>query len=496
MLPSGRRRFALLGGGVLLGLGVLAAGCAVSGSGHATHPATSLGSSAQSTAAAGAPVAEGIHKIRHVIVIMQENRSFDSYFGTYPGADGIPHDSQGNFTVCLPRDDGRPCMKPFHDRNDSNSGGPHSLTASFADINHGKMDGFVEQELHDHLGLIHLDTATVAICKKNPYDPVCTDGNQLDAMGFHDGRDIPNYWRYAHDFVLQDHMFESNYGWSLPAHLYMVSAWSASCADPYKASTCVTDLRTPGTLGPAARKAVRSKDSPRFGWTDMTYLLAKHHVTWGYYFTPRHPPDPGTPEIFNPLPRFTTVHQDGQLSNVQNSQNFFKAAKAGALPNVSWVVPSGRNSEHPPALISRGQAWVTSVINAVMRSPDWSSSAIFVAWDDWGGFYDHVDPPVVDKQGYGIRVPGLVISPYAKTGYIDHETLSFDAYLKFVEDDFLGSARIDPKTDGRPDPRPDVRENAKQLGNLVNDFDFGQAPRPPVILPLYPPTDMVEPKSS
>jgi phospholipase C len=123
-------------------------------------------------------------------------------------------------------------------------------------------------------------------------------------------------------------------------------------------------------------------------------------------------------------------------------------------------------SEHPPALISNGQAWVTNTINAVMRSPQWDSTAIFLTWDDWGGFYDHVVPPHVDENGYGLRVPGLVISPYARRGYIDHQVLSFDAYLKFIEDDFLGGARIDPKTDGRPDPRPDVREKARILGNL------------------------------
>ena len=94
-----------------------------------------------------------------------------------------------------------------------------------------------------------------------------------------------------------------------------------------------------------------------------------------------------------------------------------------------------------------------------MNGPEWKSTAIFVAWDDWGGFYDHVPPPTVDQNGYGLRVPGLVISPYAKRGYIDHQTLSFDAYAKFIEDDFLDGQRLDPKTDGRPDPRPDVREN-------------------------------------
>jgi hypothetical protein len=125
-----------------------------------------------------------------------------------------------------------------------------------------------------------------------------------------------------------------------------------------------------------------------------------------------------------------------------------------------------------------------------MNGPNWDSTAIFLAWDDWGGFYDHIVPPTVDRNGYGIRVPGIVISPYAKQGYVDHQTLSFDAYLKFIEDDFLNGQRLDPATDGRPDPRTAVRENASILGNLVNDFDFNQAPRPPLILPVHPTTTL------
>ena len=125
-----------------------------------------------------------------------------------------------------------------------------------------------------------------------------------------------------------------------------------------------------------------------------------------------------------------------------------------------------------------------------MQSPNWSSTAIFLAWDDWGGFYDHVVPPTVDGNGYGFRVPALVISPYAKKGYIDHQTLSFDAYLKFIENDFLGGQRLNPKTDGRPDRRPNVRENAKNLGDLGNDFNFNQSPRPPMFLSTNPKTDL------
>jgi phospholipase C len=144
--------------------------------------------------------------------------------------------------------------------------------------------------------------------------------------------------------------------------------------------------------------------------------------------------------------------------------------------------------------VSYGQTFVTSLINAVMQGPDWSSTAIFLAWDDWGGFYDHVAPPRVDINGYGLRVPAMVISPYAKQAYIDHQTLSFDAYAKFIEDRFLGGQRLDPQNDGRADPRPGVRENAAVLGDLYNDFDFTQSPRAPLILPLEPPTDLLTAK--
>ena len=195
------------------------------------------------------------------------------------------------------------------------------------------------------------------------------------------------------------------------------------------------------------------------------------------------------------------MQQDRQLSNIQSLSNFLAAAKGGTLPAVSWVVPNGRVSEHPPGRVTAGQSYVTGLVNAITSGPDWNSTAIFLSWDDWGGFYDHVKPPVVDVNGYGLRVPGLVISPYARSGMIDHQRLSFDAYLKFIEDDFVGGRRIDPNTDGRPDPRPEERhesrcgrrEDARKLGDLVKDFDFSQPPRDPVILPINPHTDLIEP---
>jgi Phosphoesterase family len=129
---------------------------------------------------------------------------------------------------------------------------------------------------------------------------------------------------------------------------------------------------------------------------------------------------------------------------------------------------------------------VTNLINTIALGRDWNSTAIFLAWDDWGGFYDHVKPPVIDGAGYGFRVPAMVISPYARRHRIDHQQLSFDAYAKFIEDDFLSGQRLNPKTDGRPDPRPDVREDAPGLGDLRRDFNFNQNPRRPLILPTNP----------
>jgi phospholipase C len=298
-------------------------------------------------------------------------------------------------------------------------------------------------------------------------------------------------------------MFEPNASWSLPQHLFMVSEWSAFCSDPLDPSSCRGELQNPNpdsTLA-ASSFATPNDGQLHYAWTDITYLLHRQNVSWGYYVFQGSEPDcendssmscapvqqgPTTPGIWNPLPSFTDVTQDGQLGNIQTLSSFFSAAKAGTLPAVSWINPNGQVSEHPPALVSAGQTYVTGLVNAIMQSPDWDSTAIFLSWDDWGGFYDHVVPPVVDRNGFGLRVPGIVISPYAKAGVIDHQILSHDAYSKFIEDDFLGGARLDPGTDGRPDPRPDVREDNPILGNLAFDFDFTQTPRPPMVLPVHP----------
>jgi phospholipase C len=435
----------------------------------------------------GAAGLSGIHKIRHVVVIMQENRSFDEYFGTFPGADGIPHLAGNPGTLpCLPQlNPAKPCLKPKHDPMDRNYGGPHDQSAFVGDVDGGKMDGFVRQE-------------QMTGCK-------CP----TDVMGYHTGADIRNYWAYARHFVLQDHMFESVSSWSLPAHLFELSGWSAKCSSA-AVTSCVNEAECPDIppdyqhsfpCGPGSKSKI-----PHYQWTDLTYLLDQHHVSWRYYVfagsepdcrqdrlisCPAHQQNAHTPGIWNPLLWFADVKADKQTGNIQSLSNFFKAASAGKLPAVSWIAPNRSVSEHSPfSLVTAGQSYVTGLINTIMQSPDWKSTAIFLAWDDWGGFYDHLNPlPYqVDQNGYGLRVPAMVISPYAKQGYIDHQTLSFDAYLKFIEDDFLGGQRID-NSDGRSDPRPDIRENLVP-GDLINDFNFNQKPRAPLILPVHPKTDL------
>jgi phospholipase C len=362
-----------------------------------------------------------------------------------------------------------------------------------ADIHGGKMNGFLRVAERSDRGCLGSS-------------PICLPSAPTDVMGYHTQSDIPNYWAYARHFVLQDHFFSAVRSWSLPSHLYLFSAWSAVCTDPRRPSTCKSS-ENPVT-------ASVSNPTP-YGWTDLTYLLTRHGVSWAVYldhgaqpllgskaytqYTPRGVVHlragnlPGVPRIFNVLPGFVDVHAQHTLSHIQPLENFFTALRENHLPAVSWILPDDHDSEHPPALVRWGQSYVTRLVNAVMESRVWDSTAIFLTWDDWGGFYDHVPPPRVDGLGYGLRVPALVISPYARKGYVDHQVLSTDAYLRFIEDDFLGGERLRPRTDGRWDPRPDVRETLGQLGNILRDFNFRQRPLPPLILPVHPKTTLVPP---
>ena len=386
----------------------------------------------------------GLEKIEHFVFIMQENRSFDHYFGTFPGADGIPpgiafKDPHDGTTVAL-----------YHDTEVINRSGPHDWDNAQADINGGKMDGFLAQSY-------------TAVDPNGIYgNPAVAEGkNPKDVMGYHDYHEIPNYWNYATLYVLQDRMFESVASYSLPAHLYMIAAQSGGYVN-------------------GARQAMPST----YNFPEITELLTSGKIDWKYYVTAGTQPDtedahvvgsnsqeqqlPDQYTLWNPLPAFPKVQNDPtQRSRMQGTSQFYIDAANGTLPQVCWVIPSGAVSEHAPSSVRVGMAYVTGLINSVMKGPQWNSTAIFLSWDDWGGFYDHVPPPKIDQYGLGIRVPGLVISPYAKQNYIDHNTYSFESWLRIVEERF--------------DIHPMTARDTNSM-DMLDSFDFTQQPRAPVIL--------------
>jgi phospholipase C len=449
--------------------------------------------------------------IQHVIIIMQENRSFDHYFGTFPGANGIPAGT------CVPLDPSNPrenCVVPFHSALDVNAGGPHSAIDAQADLDDGvtdaKLDGFVHSQ---HLAAISGKNR----CKLHPDNPECAGNKfgelQHDAVSYHTDAEIPNYWSYAKAFVLQDEMFEGVRSWSLPSHLEFTSLWTATCANQMRASSCATSPEP-------------TKPSPHttYPWVSLFQLLDSQNVSWKYYLSEGDEPDcengemnceakaqsGKTPSIWNPAPFFGYVKAQPAAylpSRVQDVSNFLVDLKHGQLPTVSWIVPNNALSEHPPASITTGMEYVTTLVNAVMTSPYWESTVIYIAWDDWGGFYDHVIPPNVDRasgktpiEGYGLRVPGMMISAWARPHMIDHAIYSFDAYATLIENLFLGGTRLSPSALGNPDNRPDLRDaltrvgllggGTAPVGNLMSEFDFTQQPLRPLILPTDIPTGL------
>jgi phospholipase C len=437
----------------------------------------------------------GLEKIQHFVFIMQENRSFDSYFGTYPGADGLPPN------VCLPSVEGT-CVAPFHQNRPNSFNPPHDWTNVQGDINGGRMNGFVLQAYQSvsHTAPISV-TATdgtnpvstvsgpttnpmvttvsgavpatgatgLSIARKVPGTfcasptPVaaCRPGTDpRDVVGWYDSREIPNYWNYAHLYVLQDHMFASAPTFTLPNRLFMLA----------------------GQSGGYLRYSQHQPSS--FNFPEITERLSRHGVSWNYYVTSETQILPTTGEVIptpatvthgpdqfsllNPLPAFPEVaNNPAARHHLVDTSQFYTDARTGRLPAVSWVVPSMPLSEHPPYSVSVGMAYVTGLVNAVMAGPDWSSTAIFISYDESGGFYDHVQPPLLDGESLGPRVPGLVISPYARQGYVDHQSYSVACWLRLIEERY---------------GVPPLTTRDATAADMLADFDFSQPPRPPILL--------------
>lgn len=404
---------------------------------------------ATASPAAGAPL-----PIKNIIIIMQENRSFDEYFGTYPGVNGIPPGVKLSVSPGSSQ-----YVEPYLETNTNPIGGPHSWEAAHEDYDNGKMDGFV-----------------------------WTSGP--NAMGYYDYHMLPFYWTYAANYVLFDNFFESVLSYSLPAHLYLVAGQSGGYmtgrAPPvFDVKTIMEELQPagiswkyyvgttfPGQFSPAL---MNEDPDPTDNWVIGNVWL--NNTDQGTLGTEAIDPEAAsTPSygLWNPLPHIAAIKNDPSLlsHDVPGSQ-FYTDMSSGSLPQVSWIMPAPPVSEHPNAGPVLGQKYVVGLVNKIMQSQYWQDSAIFVVWDDWGGFYDHVPPTMVDQYGLGFRVPALLISPYAQQNYVSHRLYEFSSFLTLIE----GQFRLSSLT-GR-----DAGANS-----FSDEFNFAQSPRQPLILdPNNPP---------
>jgi phospholipase C len=363
--------------------------------------------------------------IRHFISLMQENHSYDNYFGTYPRGDGLPAGT------CMPLNPNRPggaCIKPYHLGQVPIRDLGHNNTIFLSQYRGGRMDGFVHAFRRQNL-----------------------TGTQV--MGYYDGRDIPFYWNVADEYVLFDRFFTSAAGGSVWNHMYWVT----------------------GTPGNAAFDAIPPQG---FGRLPTIFdRLEAAGVSWKFYVQNYDPrityrtilhTDRGSQIVWVPLLNYARYIDNPKLfSRIVDLEQYFEDLHAGTLPAVAFIAPSGA-SEHPPGSIQAGERFVRNLINALMASDYWESSAFMWTYDDWGGWYDHVRPPKVDRYGLGFRVPALLVSPYARRGHVEHTMLEFGSMLKFIETNW----NLKP-----------LAKRDRQANSIAGAFDFSQLPRPPEIIP-------------
>ncbi|HEX4013855.1 MAG TPA: alkaline phosphatase family protein [Candidatus Cybelea sp.] len=398
---------------------------------------------------AAAHDARSYTKIHHVVIVIQENRSFDDFFATFPGADGA---TEG----LMKTGKGDRKIKLISAPSDSDSLG-HQHYSFEKEFDHGKMDGF------------------------NLVDRALSRGDKIPAgryaYRYSRPKDIAPYWTIAKTYVLGDHMFPTQGSSSFTGHQDLIAGGTPVDGDN------VIDFPTPAAWGcdaPAGTvtslitpqgKYLRGKGPfPCFNYATLRDLLDEKAVSW-LYFT-----NTTAGSLWNAFDAIKAVRYGNEWTAniVKPETKFFKTVADRALPDVSWVIPDALNSDHPGNHSDRGPSWVASIVNAVGQSEYWDSTAIFVVWDDWGGEYDNVPPPQLDGQGLGIRVPLLLISAYArektpgKPGWISHTRYEFGSVLKFVENNWhlgrLGTS--------------DVRAKS-----MIDCFDFAQPPRPFVMIP-------------
>lgn len=358
--------------------------------------------------------------IKHFVVIMQENHTFDNYFGTYPGADGLP---KGLQMAVDPQNPDAGYVEPWHIGNNSIADPGHNRTVFDEQYNDGKMNGFIS-----------------ALNNRKQ--------NGQIAMGYYDDRDIPYYWNLADNYVLFDRFFSSAKDGSFSNHLYWVAGIPPVA---YRGKELADHLANTQTIFDSLQEA---------------------NISWKFYvenydptITYKNLGDVGnraSQVVWVPLLNFDRFLDDPNLSShIVDLSQYFIDLREGTLPAVAYIVPSGA-SEHPPQYPASGQRFVRSLIQELMRSSAWKSSAFLLLYDDWGGWYDHVIPPQVDEYGYGFRVPALLVSPYARKGHIDSTVLDFTSVLKFIEENWS----ITP-----------LAKRDAEANNFLSAFDFTKAPR-------------------
>jgi phospholipase C len=375
-------------------------------------------------------------KIQHIVFIIKENRSFDSYFGTFPMAEGA------TTGVISTGEEIR--LRHAPDRMPRDLG--HEWEDTHLAIDDGRMDRF---------DLIEGGNV----------------GNDFLSMSQLYRSDIPNYWSYAEHFAIGDHMFSSLAGPSFPNHLYTVAAQSGGVFSNPNALQWGCDAPESAAVDVRATNGDTFREAPCFEFTTVADRLEAAGVSWRYYA-------PGRGQIGY---IWSTLDAIGHIRNsslwtdrVMTDDQFLRDASGGTLPAVSWLVPDFNVSDHPSrpplgtASICEGENWTVDHINAIMQGGNWPTTAIVLLWDDFGGFYDHVPPPTLDTYGLGPRVPLIVLSPYVKEGTVSHTTYEFGSVLQLIEN----------------------RYNLKGLSmrdveahSLLDMFDFAQSPAPPLVLP-------------
>jgi phospholipase C len=447
-------------------IAVLFSGCASNRVGPATGPAgdvvplASLGSQAMN----GSPPAG--HFIKHVVIIIQENRSFDDMFQGFPNADT---QSYG-----YANENGKEVKVPLQSRN--------FTTQDLGDLPHGYAASKVQYD-KPASGQPKLDGWWAAMKKwRRPGEPLTYSYSYLDPTV------VAPYWTMAKQYVLADKLFPTEWGPSFTAHIDLIAAetWlndakTLALVDTPKNSPwgCDAPTKPPGISDAPTlnSKGVEDKDGPYPCFTRFATLaqpLDDKHIPWRFYA----PPLDSAGDIYSTFDAIKWVRDGSDWNNnVISPQTKILTDLPKELAPVTWVVPTGKDSDHPGQHSDTGPSWVANIVNAVGQSPYWKDTAIIVLWDDWGGFYEHVPPPQLDYLGLGFRVPMIVISPYAKKNYVSHVQYEFGSILKFTEGVFN---------------LPSLGFTDQRANGLSDAFDFSQKPRAFQKIPCkYPPSHFI-----